>query len=54
MKHVATAKIAAVLKQHEHRLLRKSHVVGVGIGEKDWNASKPGADRRFHDTISIG
>lgn len=34
MAQPSTAKIAAALQRHEGRLLKKSHVVGVGIGEK--------------------
>ena len=34
MKRTTTATIARVLKRHERRLLKKSHVVGVGLGEK--------------------
>ena len=34
MKKVTAAKISKVLKQSEARLLKKSNVVGVGIGEK--------------------
>lgn len=43
MKQPSTATIAAALKRHEGRLLKKSHVVGVGIGEKITAGARPGA-----------
>jgi hypothetical protein len=42
MKKHATAKIAKVLKRSEARLLEKSHVVGLGIGEKIKNGRRTG------------
>ena len=42
MKRTATAKIAKVLKRHQGRLLKKAHVVGVGIGEKVTDGTRTG------------
>lgn len=42
MKKVTKAKISKVLKQSETKLLKKSHVVGVGIGEKIRDGKRTG------------
>ena len=42
MKKAATAKISKVLKRSEIQLLKKSHVVGVGIGEKIKDGKRTG------------
>ena len=42
MKKQTTAKISKVLKQSETKLLKKSNVVGVGIGEKIKDGKRTG------------
>lgn len=42
MKKVTTAKISKVLKQSETKLLKKSNVVGLGIGEKIKDGKRTG------------